>query len=68
MTYQNRFGQYAVKIGNATYKWFKDRDKAITCFNWYSEAPEELDDVLRLVEIKTGKVLMECEAIREVDT
>ena len=61
MTYMKKFGEFAVKEGNTVLKWFKDREKAVDCFNWYAEAPEELENTLRLVCLRTGEILMECQ-------
>lgn len=65
MTYQQRFGKYAVKEGINTLEWFKDLSKAEARFAFYASAPEELEGTLRLVEIQTGKVLKEVEPEEE---
>lgn len=63
MNYKNRFGKYAVEIGMNTMAWFKDYDKAPAEYMFYADARDELDYVLRLVDLKTGEVLASVEPV-----
>ena len=68
MTYQNRYGKYAVKIDGTTYAWFKNYDKAVAEFEFYAKAPEELEGTLTLEDIKTGGILKSVEPVEEQET
>lgn len=65
MTYCQKFAVYEVKIGDDTYAWFKDLEKATERFNFYAAAPDELEDVLTLVESKTGEILKQVNPVEE---
>lgn len=61
MTYKKQFGIYEVQSAYEGEKWFKDYDKAVALFNLMAKDLED-DEFVRLVNLKTGEVLMEKEA------
>ena len=65
MTYKNQFGKYEIKMGGLVYKWFKDLKNAEAHFERLAKAPDELEDDITLVEIRTGKVLRVCKSEME---
>lgn len=61
MSYNNQLNNYAIKIGSDTYGWFKDYDAARNLFNFYATSPNELHDVLVLMDSHTGELLEICQ-------
>jgi len=61
MSYKNHVNNYTVKIGSDTYGQFKDCNEARNLFNFYAAYPNELHDVLVLMDSHTGELLEICQ-------
>lgn len=62
MTYKKQFGVYDVQTSEGFSKWFKAFDKAVDFFNSFSKdfaEDAESGDFVRLVNLKTGELLLE---------
>lgn len=58
MSYKKQFGVYEVQTAYEGEKWFKDYDKAVAHFLKMAGDLED-DEFVRLVNLKTGEVIME---------
>ena len=52
---------YDVRIGQETYCYFEDYEAALNLFNFYAASPNELHDVLVLMDSHTGELLEICQ-------
>ena len=62
MTYMKKYGNYAIYMGGLAFKWFKTFENAKKEFDFYAQYPDELEDDMTLVNIRTSEVLESCEA------